>query len=265
MAGEELARRIMEKELGRSVELHDDGSRDGMYDLRIGPADTPEMAVEVVGAVDQTRAETRSVGLSKGPLELALQGDWIIAHTRSARMKAIEKRLARLLQEFEDREISRFSVHRMSRWHDASLVEELESLGIEFGSCFRMPGTGKVVLTMTGTGGAADSQGTVVPGWVGQFLHHAAQKDVLCKLQRSNAAERHAFIFVDHGGAPWPVEYYLTFMEELDQLPTEAPNLPQPVTEVWIVHLYGQKGLRWNGSTWRRFEARGEGIEGPPP
>jgi hypothetical protein len=60
------------------------------------------------------------------------------------------------------------------------------------------------------------------------------------------------------------MEYYLNFTEGLDQLPTEAPNLPQPVTGVWIVGVFGQKGLRWNGSAWRRFEARGEGIEGPP-
>ncbi len=82
MAGEEWARRIVEKELRRSVVVNDDGSRDGMYDLRIGPADAPELAVECVGAVDPIRAETWSEGPSKGPLELALRGDWIIAYTQ---------------------------------------------------------------------------------------------------------------------------------------------------------------------------------------
>jgi len=114
---------------------------------------------------------------------------------------------------------------------------------------------------MPGTGGAVDPQGTAVPGWVGQFLRDPDREDVLRKLQRSDAAERHAFILVDLGGATWAVEYYLNFTEELDQLPTEAPNLPQAVTGVWIVGQFGQKGLRWNGSAWRRFEARGEGIE----
>ena len=119
---------------------------------------------------------------------------------------------------------------------------------------------------MPGTGGAVDSQGTAVPGWVGQFLRHPDREDVIQKLRRSGAAERLAFIFVVLGGAPLPVEYYFNFTG-LDQLPTEAPNLPQPVTGVWIVSVLGQKGqkgLRWNGSAWRRFEARGEGIEGPP-
>jgi len=131
------------------------------------------------------------------------------------------------------------------------------------GSCLRLPGTSKVSLMITGTGGAVDSQGTAVPGWVGQFLRDPAQKDVLRKLERSEAAERHAFIPVILGGAPWKVDDYFNGMGELDQLPTEAPNLPQPVTEVWIVGEFGQKGLRWNGSAWRRFEARGVGIEVP--
>ena len=263
MAGEEWARRIVQKELRQSVVVNDDGSRPGMYDLRIGPADAPELAVECVRAMDQTRAETSSVSHRKGPLELALRGDWDIRHTRSARIKVIEKRLGPLLRKLEDRGLRRFSLHYVPGWRDESLLEELESLGVESGSCFRLPGTGKVILTMTGTGGAVDSQGTAVPGWVGQFLRDPARKDVLRKLQRSDAAEHHAFIIVYLGGAPWQVDDYFNSAEELDQLPTEAPNLPPPVTGVWIVGQFGRKGLRWNGSAWRRFEARGEGIEGP--
>jgi hypothetical protein len=265
MAGEEWARRIVEKELRRSVVVNDDNSRPSMYDLRIGPADAPEVAVECVGAIDPTRAETWSVGSSKGPLELALRGDWIITLTPSARIKAIKKRLEPLLRDLEYRGLSRFSVdRRVPTLRNTSFFEELESLGVVSGSCFRLLGTGKVSLTMTGTGGAVDTQGTAVPGWVSQFLRDPDQEDVLGKLQRSDAAERHAFIFVVLGGATWPVEYYFNFTEGLDQLPTEAQNLPQPVTGVWIVGQLGQKGLRWDGSAWRRFEARGEGIEGPP-
>ena len=268
MAGEEeWARRIVEKELGRSVVLHDDNSRPSMYDLRIGPADAPELAVECVRAIDPTREETLSVGLAQGPLELALRGDWVIMHEPSARIKAIKKRLEPLLRELEDRGLSTFSVDRGLRGRDTSLFEELESLDVVYGSCFSLPGTGKVILQMTGTGGVGDSQGTAVPGWVGQFLRHPDREDVIQKLRRSGAAERHAFIIVYPGGTPFPVEYYFNFTKELDPLPTEAPNLPQPVTGVWIVSVLGQKGqkgLRWNGSAWRLFEVRGEGIEGPP-
>lgn len=89
MAGEEeWARRIVQKELRQNVVVNDDGTRDSMYDLRIGPADAPELAVECVSAVDQTRAETGAAVLSEGPWELALRGDWIIMITHNAWVKA---------------------------------------------------------------------------------------------------------------------------------------------------------------------------------
>lgn len=264
MAGEEWARRIVEKELKRSVVINDDGSRPSMYDLRIGPADAPELAIECVSAHDPTRTETWNVGPAQGPLQLALQGDWTIVHTPSARIKAIKKRLEPLLREVESQRITRFSVDRMLRGRGTPVFEELESLGVLSGSCYRLPGTGKVSLMMPGNGGAVDTQGTAVPAWVGQFLRDPDREDVLHKLRLSGAAERHAFIFGVLGGTPWEVDYYLNFAEELNHLPTQAPNLPQPVTGVWIVGQFGQKGLRWNGSAWRRFEARGEGIDGPP-
>jgi hypothetical protein len=103
-------------------------------------------------------------------------------------MKAFKQRLEPLLRELEDRGLGRFSVDRMLRGRGTPLFEELESLGVVTGSCFRLPGTGKVSLTMTGTGGAVDTQGTAVPGWVSQFLLDPDRDDVLCKLQRSDAA-----------------------------------------------------------------------------
>jgi hypothetical protein len=108
-------------------------------------------------------------------------------------------------------------------------------------------------------GGVEDSQGAAVPKWVGEFLRNPDRQDVLSKLQRSGATDRQAFVFVTFGGAPFPVQYYL--MRELDQPSREAPDLPPPVSGVWIVSQFGQRGLRWNGGAWRLFEARGEEIE----
>lgn len=151
-----------------------------------------------------------------------------------------------------------FVDHELKR-HDAALFEELESLDVTHASCNRLPGTGKVHLGMGGIGGAVDSRGAAVPGWVGEFLRDSARQDVLCKLQRSGARDRHAFVLVAFAGAIWPVESYLT--GELDQLPAEAPDLPPPVTGVWVVSVIGRRGLRWDGGAWQPFEARGEGID----
>lgn len=172
-----------------------------MYDLRVGPVDAPELAVECVGAVDLTRAETRNIGPARGPLERALRGDWFVTLTRNARIKAMEQRIGPLLRELEDQGVSELALDRGMRWRDSAVLEELESLGVTYASCFRLPGEGKVHRTMEGTGGGVvDPQGTAVPGWVSEFLRDPAQEDVLLKLQRSGAPDRHAFIFVVLGG-----------------------------------------------------------------
>ena len=80
-----------------------------MYDLRFGPADVPEVAVECVGAVDRIRTETWNVVPAKGPLELALRGAWSITLTPSAQVKAIRK------------SITGFQDHPLQRLHRSSL------------------------------------------------------------------------------------------------------------------------------------------------
>jgi hypothetical protein len=58
MAGEDWARRVVQHALNRDVQIHDDNSQPSMYDLRIGPADAPEVAIECVRAVNRTYTET---------------------------------------------------------------------------------------------------------------------------------------------------------------------------------------------------------------
>jgi hypothetical protein len=69
----------------------------------------------------------------------------------------------------------------------------------------------------------------------------------------------HVFVFVELASTPRPVESDL--IRELDHLPDQSPDLPQPVTGVWIVSTMGQRGLRWNGDAWKLFDAHGEGID----
>jgi hypothetical protein len=54
---ESWAQKIVEDELQEPVEVYDDGSQNSMYDLRIGPADSPAIAIECVGAVDMVQGE----------------------------------------------------------------------------------------------------------------------------------------------------------------------------------------------------------------
>ena len=62
---EEWAARLVSKELGVDAEVHDDNSSPQMYDVRVGHAESPQIAIECVGAVDPVRTETWNVG---GPM-----------------------------------------------------------------------------------------------------------------------------------------------------------------------------------------------------
>lgn len=259
MAGEEWARRIVEKELGRTVLINDDGSAPGMYDLHIGPPGIPEVAIECVGAVDSIFTETWNIGPARGPLSLAVEGDWNVEIAATARVKAVRQNLQHLLKELESRGIYNLHVDHRLRWSAATLFTEFESLGITHASCYCIKGSGKVYLNMPGAGGAVDKKGSEVPKWLGEFLRDPAREDVLLKLRRSGARDRHAFVIASYLGTPWPVESYL--MSGIDHTPISSPDLPPPVTAAWLVSGFGQKGLYWDGRTWRIVGTRGEGID----
>jgi hypothetical protein len=75
------------------------------------------------------------------------------------------------------------------------------------------------------SGGAVPSHGDSVAEWIGTFLHEPQQLDVLDKLRRSGAVQRHAFVFLPGFTlAPWPVPYLL--MSEAVPLPGIAPWAP---------------------------------------
>lgn len=251
---EEWARQIVEKKLGRKVTRYDNGSASGMYDLRVEPLEAPEIAIECVGAVDPVSTETWNMGQTKGPRTLSIEGDWRVVIDPGTNIKHLKKHLEPLLQALERQKLTTVAVDFSLKRDDPGLYQEFKSLGITYAFCYRLPGAGNVSLGMPGRGGARDHHGSAIPGWVSSFLRDPGRQDVLDKLTRSGAAERHAFIFVELYGAPWPVESY--FWGKLDHLPNQAPDLPAPVTAVWVVGTFGQEGLYWDGSIWQSFSAR---------
>jgi hypothetical protein len=227
-----------------------------MYDLRIGSVDAPDMAIECVGAVDPVFIKTWKFLTARGSLQLSVSGDWIVSIASKARLKGIDQFLERLLKELEDRGVD----HRL-KWRDARLFNEIKALDILQLDRYVMEGTGKISFHVQPdeSGGAVDEHGSAVPEWVGEFLRHPSQDDVLPKLRRSRAVECHVFIFATFSGVPWAVYDYLS--RSLDTLPINAPDLPAPVTGIWISGS-GEKGIRWDGESWRQFVIRGEGIDG---
>ena len=255
MIVEPWARGLVEEELQLVVELNDDQSRPSMYDLRVGPAEAPVMAIECVGAVDPVRVETWNIGPAKGPLTLELDGDWIVCLLLGkARIKSLDKRLEPILSQCEERGlVSNLRVDWTLKRNQPELFAELTTLGVEWASCYRSPGHGKVYLTVQGIGGCVDTNGSTIAAWIGKFLLAPERADVLSKLARSGAAERHVFVVVDFGGATFPVESYLA--GPIDALPAVAPILPSTITGVWLTSTSSGIGVRWTGTTWKRFRA----------
>jgi hypothetical protein len=173
---------------------------------------------------------------------------------KEARVNKIRQRVEQLLRELEDREIYNVRVNHSLKRYDEELFNELESLGITHAYCFRLQGTGEVHFGMPGIGGAVDTRGTTVPEWVSEFLLSPQRGDVLDKLDKSGATECHVFILVAFRGAPWSVESYLS--RNIEHLPVTEPNLPLPVTGVWIASEFGTQGIRWDSAGWQLFQTQ---------
>jgi hypothetical protein len=104
-----------------------------------------------------------------------------------------------------------------------------------------------------------------LPGWIGEFLSDHRRHDVLRKLATATAPRREVFAPVTVDGAPWSVVSYLTdISSKIFRVPSAPPELPAPVTGVWVVSTmsFGESiGVRWNGATWEAFKSRGPGID----
>jgi len=111
-------------------------------------------------------------------------------------------------------------------------------------------------MLMEGVGGGVDSAGSALPQWIEEFLCDPEREDVLSKLRDTDAQERWVFVPITHRGAPWSIESYLR--GELDCLPVTEPNLPSPVTGIWVASTFGTLGVRWDSTRWGSFRVREE-------
>ncbi len=242
---EEWARQVVAAHLGWPVVHHDDGSGDSLYDLHVGNGQCPEVAIEVVRAVDRRWTETWNVVTRGGPLQLdGVTGTWMVTVAPTVRWNRLRPRLASLLRAAEN---------------GVDVTDEATSLGLVHWVRHGSPGDGQVHVVVGDyqPGGLVDGSGAALPQWVSTFLRAPAQADVLRKLQVPVPA-REVFVIVG-GGASWEVEDYLVMLGEQRTLPPTPPELPPPVTGVWISSGLGddhQLALRWTPAGWEHVDAR---------
>lgn len=249
MTTEDWARNIVANELGTQVDVHDNGSQSGMYDLIIGSVSKPEYAIECVGSVDPVATETWNVGPAKGPIKVDSSRDWRISITKSANIKLLRRHIANVIGECEKLGLTEFMpVDWQMKRFSSDLFNRLDNLGITSIYMFRAEGHGDVDLIQDGGGGPISQNGEDLAEWIGDFLNRQDKVDVVKKLAKSGAKEKHAFIPIVTGGAPWVVESY--FLGDMN-LPSIEPDLPEPITGAWVVS--NGKGLRYMKGQWHAF------------
>ena len=255
LRGEEvLAQLSIGAALREAVQHHDDGSDDGMYDLRVGPADAPAAAIEVIGAVDAAHTRTWSAGPGRGPLATYGVANWLMFLADGTVSERVRRLAPRLLRDLEGAGWHRLpSVDLLQRDNFAVEADALRAMGCVALYCYETEGEGLLRLAQRGVVGSVDHRGESVPGWIADFLRAPERADVLAKLARAPAVERHVFVPVSFKGAPISVFTYLD--TDQNALPDTAPDLPLPIDQVWIACTFGAKtGVRWDGRRWSRFD-----------
>lgn len=263
---EKVALNTIAATLGLRVEQYDDGSRPGMHDLNIFAADRVVAAVEVTAAADPDSIQLWKLvnGRDERWTVPSLRGGWMLQLKPTARAKRLLKDLPALLEELEGEEIT--EIPRQRRRHEGaeSIEARARALGIISGNQSSTDFPGSIYLTIERsperTGGLVESTGSAVPGWVRDFLLNPRQSDVLGKLERSDAPERHVFILVPgFSTAPFGVVDML-WQDARSTVPTTRPHLPEQVTHVWLMSFWTVgSGLRWSpDSGWERFERKFE-------
>ena len=242
------------------VDGHDDGAQDSMVDLRIGDGDRIRASIEVTAAADSDSIELWKLinGSDDRWIVPALAGGWLVYFTPTARAKRIRAELPDLLADLERHGVDLVETDRPHASSDP-LTARAANLGIENAQQGPTAYPGVIYMSIQRpderVGHLLTAPDSAAANWVGTFLRAPERADVLSKLSRSGAAERHAYIVVPtFSTAPRPV-VDLLWRDETGSTPTAPPALPAEVTHVWLAPTWTTgSGLRWSPDNgWSRF------------
>jgi len=278
--GEEAwAARVIEAELGVAVVQNDFNTGTSTYDLRIGAERAPDAAIEVVTArhrdMESLRdaLEKRAAAGSQGQWfepGSGVQGRWHVLVRGESQLKDLMAELSPIIAEMEASgarnpvELGRDAEDLAGLERQARIVGQIQRLGVN--ELFRVDsqasGPPRIYIDATPAGEAPEIPTSVTPlaRWCGEFLKDPKNADNLAKLS-VNSKERHMFIPVAFGGAPAEIQAFLMHDVLKGSPPPvgdqrDAPDIPEPITHVWVVSTSSRFGLRWDGSTWQVFDAR---------
>jgi hypothetical protein len=228
-ADEELAKRVIQLALRVPVIRHDDRAGTSKYDLKILYPGGRLGAAEVVSTRDQDRMSLTSAAGKRGYTRCGeLTRLWIVSAFPGTNIRKNAKGIRALLAVLE--QVKADSLSRADR-HPLTTI--MLDLGID--SCWSSAPTAKhppgFYVTPDALG-AWVGDGESVRKFCEEFLADEKQADVLAKLRRAEADERHAVIIltVDELGP-------FTAVDD-GALPTSMPVLPPEVDWLWAIGLH---------------------------
>jgi hypothetical protein len=254
---------MMEAHLGVPVVQHDDGSRPSMYDLRVEYGDGRTAAAEVTCELDPSVRElgkllTARPGVWTVP---GLRGGWLVGLLPSARAKRLFAELPGLLVSLEAAGVRGLDLMFDQDTDDPHVhaAHRLGVVGLEQHPTDH-PGSVYPMILMTGSrgGGLLVHAADATAEWIGPYIAEE-RADVLAKLARSDASERHAFVVI--AGLSEPSFAVFDPLVRMDvELPSCPPDLPDEVTHVWVTTTWeGGRGLAWSPSDgWSWFDRLSE-------
>lgn len=244
-ADEDEASQIVSAALG-AVSIHRDfATHLGLHDFDLVFPDEHVEALEVTQSTDEARrsqaAAMNKEGTILGPA--AHEKSWIVTLYPTANIKALKRNLEQLglaLMMLEQVGILNFIVER-DRYRSID-VQTFHEHFPEVKDCWAWTSSSAPHIEALPAGAASMIGPGVVTGHLQAFLRSDAQQDNLRKLARTNARERHLFVWLRGVFGP---QHSLCEGE----LPTGAADLPSEVTQVWVAATCDEGVVMcWRGS-----------------
>lgn len=241
---EEVATRVIQHALRVPVIRHDDRAGTSEYDLKILYLGGSTGAAEVVSTRDQDRMSLTKAAGKRGYTRCTeLTRLWTIAAIPGTTIRKNAKSIRALLVELELAQLN-----QLSRADRHPLTTVMLNLGV--GSCWSSAPTPKHPAGFYVTPDAFAAwvgDGESVRKFCEEFLADEKEADVLAKLRRAKADERHAVMIITADA--------LGPFTAIDggALPTSPPVLPPEVDWLWAIvsHSLPARAIFWRpGGPW---------------
>lgn len=231
---ENLAKAIIEVVHTNAVMHFQTDQSAGCHDFNLEYSDGAVVAVEVTTSTEQSQEATVAAITDprKGGAFIKTtlcQKDWYIHPLPNANINRIRALADKYLYDIEAEGLEHF-FSGMDTGYYSSVDRIYEELGIERGRVARWKVSGQIGIATPGGGGF------VMPENLQKAIEIEASKPDNCKkLRLAGTLERHLFVYVSS------LNFLAWIALAEGDMPTEPPNLPDEITDVWAVTEAGRK------------------------